>query len=384
MITVPRWFQEKIKKIQPEAARSKMAMLYFNPTSRLSWLANRPVAVRLRWPFNRRQTIVVSIGLGIFLLIAILMIWPILPAAGPAGLVYLFHDEIVLPVRGRVFERYEPVPQLFFLVLLVGALFAVFGRRHIDRIHGLATEFCLSFPQGQVLLQRWVTWRGGDSYLLVQAERMHRAAVAKWLGNRSANTVKAVLDLGSQAIFLLAASKPSRRVDAVEIALAQVSTRQFVLQTLSGVDVFNTDILDQHAGPICQMVSKIVSKKENAGVLEKRLWETWYLVERSPPSLRAAGTEALTWAALLISLQQGDGYVLRMCLSLRARTAFDHDKKGQEVPALEGQILFDPIFWDLVNDNQAGTSTLGAGLTQAEVADLRMQLDAKPMHRATK
>lgn len=325
-------------------------------TDGMSWLASPAPRRRLRWALSPRQNLVVGGVLVITALLIAPMIWPHLPAWGPVWLIYALHDTVILPLKGRFLDRYDPMPQIILAVLVGLALLAVFSRHWARGMYSRACYLALRWPWSAGKLLGWAQARGRDLVLLAEVERALRDAQARWFLHRRAVDADQVARFGRFLIDAVRVCPDEGRSDHMRLGAAQAVLRLEIhaLWTrqpgLAPGRVQMLAVLGRNhalAPVLLPLTSPFEADLQGDGSAEA-LVAQWDRLDRARAGgLGEAPCETLLWGAALWACRSGDPWALRQMLERNARAGFDAAAQGaaRRKAQARAMIQIDPVLW---------------------------------------
>lgn len=357
------------------ASRIASAPTGQSPSGRLAWLAVQPTSSHIRWPFGRQMTIILAACLVAFSVAILLMIYPVLSPNGPARFVYLFHDKVVLPVRGRVFERYAPVPQLVLIGLTGLGLLAFVARNLGAEIYQATVRFWLNMTPIRPVLRVWLQQMPRDAQLWVALEAEYKRIVTLWLQDLPRNNAE-VQRLQSVGQFLLGLPWKATELRH-DIARAGIALRlAMVYQFSDNAQTRANHVLSQPHGTYCALVAQLQTAGSNRAVNRSVLTDLWDMVAPQAPHMGDPARELILWAAWYASAQTGDSGIARHYLARVAALAFKRDRKNG-LSHEQDMLVFDPALTAMMERQDFRFATPGLLVSQETLKGLQSKLDGK-------
>lgn len=370
---------KKLKAIRDRAGRAASRIASAptgqSPSGRLAWLAVQPTSTRIKWPFGRQMTIIVAaclVGLSIAVL---LMIYPVLSPNGPARFVYLFHDKVVIPVRGRVFERYAPVPQLVLIGLAGLGLLAFVARNLGAEIYQATVRIWLNMTPLRPVLMTWLHQMPRDAQLWVSLEAEYKRVVTLWLQDLSRNDADAqrLLNVG-QFLLGLPWNATELRHD---VARAGIALRlAMVNHLIGGRPSLTNQVLRQPHGTYCALVAQLQIAESNRAANRSVLTDLWEMAVPQAAHMGDPARELILWAAWYASAQTGDSGIARHYLARVAALAFERDSKNG-LSHEQDMLVFDPALTAMMERQDFRFATPGLSASQETLKGLQSKLDGK-------
>lgn len=335
------------------------------PAARMSWLSPATQAVSLRWPLTPLQTRIAAVGLAALFVIVLLMVFPVLPRNGPAWIIYRFHDTVVLPFQGRLFQRYAPLPQIMLAVLLGMAIAAVFLRHRAVEVYDAVLGVMLRSALARRVLAAWAARFPKDAPLLSALEVHFRRAFARALILRRPEDLAATR-LAGDFLFSLEIDTGVRG----HLGRAGLAAREEVLAHV--LDRPLRDSAPAGLGRFEQPLSIIGDPTTSVDLRAEVIDGLWSEIDMLPAHDRVVGLDALLWMAVLGGLREDDAALPR---SVQQRIA-----SRQTADLLAGEpnasLLFDPLVWSVDPGLARGQSFPGMALTGQDVGLLAQEIIA--------
>lgn len=357
------------------ASRIASAPTGQSPSGRLAWLAVQPNSARIKWPFGRQMTIILAACLVVLAVAVLLMIYPVLSPNGPARFVYLFHDKVVLPVRGRVFERYAPVPQLVLIGLTGLGLLAFVARNLGAEIYQATVRFWLNMTPLRPVLGAWLQQMPRDAQLWVALESEYKRIVTFWLQDPQRTNADAQR-LQSVGQFLLGLPWKATELRH-DVARAGIALRLAMVNHLAGSRKSRTNqVLRQPHGRYCALVAQLQTAQSNRAENRSVLNDLWDMVAPQAAQLGDPAREVILWAAWYASAQTGDSGIARHYLARVAALAFERDSKNG-LSHEQDMLVFEPALTALMKRQDFRFATPGLSASQETLKGLQSKLDGK-------
>lgn len=333
------------------------------PSALMTWLSPAAQARPLRWPLTPLQTwIMVAVLLGL-VAITLIMMFPVLPPEGPVWLIYKLHDAFVLPIRGRIFQRYAPVPQITIAVVIGLAVAAVFARRRSIALYDAVLLWMLGLPAARKVLMSWVSFAPHDAPLHSAIEALYQRAFARALTSQESEDA-ASANMIAHRLFELEIEPNARNA----ISRAGVAAREDVLfHVLGGAQREGAwSGLGQFEAPFEIIRSPETSIDARSAEIE-RLWSE---VSSMPISDRKLAFDTLLWISVVGGLCENDASLPRSLQQRLAERAARHILAGRKDEAM----LFDPLVWVVDPGLAPGQSFPGMALTGHKARGLAAEI----------
>lgn len=359
-------------QIRQALYRATATHVRHSPAGRLSWLSPAPQAEQLLWPFSRRVTLMLLVFLALLVGIGLLMIFPTLPANGIVWLIYAAHDTVVLPLRGRIFERYAPVPQVVLGFIAFSAVTAFFARNVGRAIYNRVASFWMGRLVLRRLMTKWLRLSRRDGHLWAALEAEYRRATENWLMERTSALSKNVLEQGR---FMLGLPWAGKDHPLHDVALASIAVRHaVVLSVYSEAD--NADLsatLRRLGGGLSASLAPLFDADLTYHKAEATLEAAWQYSLRRPEAFGDLAREVIVWAAWWTSVDQGDAAFARRYQARMAKLAFTRDLQPTRNEAAN-YLIFEPGLWSMGGAPDARAAQPGLGLAPDALGAMRDRL----------
>lgn len=350
----------------------------FAPAQRHAWLATPTSAPRLRWPFGLLGTFFALALLGMLGIVVLLMTFPVLSPHGPAGLVYWLHDNVILPWRGRIFERYAPVPQILLLALVTISALMFTARRTGFRIYLVAVALWQQLPAGRALLGAWLGWRREDAPLWAALELDFRRRVDAWLQDpddvRRTELVEGGLSLLKQAWV-----QSERRHDQARTAIGVRTAFLNALSSGTEAPTVQTELsaaLSAGGGPFAKKLVQLLEAGADPEAAVVILDAAWLLAESTIPPDDDLARDTVLWFAWCASVLCSDTALADQVQILIAATAFNRDSKTA-VRKTQDTLYFNPALTALSGERSHRAAIPGAVLPWPGLKALADRIDTE-------
>lgn len=341
------------------------------PSAVMAWAAPTPGAARLVWPLSKLQTqlvIVAMLGLAVIVLI---MMFPGRNKLGPAWPIYYFHDAFVLPFRGRIFERYAPVPQISIVVIVALGLGALFLRKFAVEAYDGGLRLMLGFIATRKLLASWADRVPADAPLYSALETRYRHVFAEALQEKSAAKAAVAHDL---ATFIL--DLPTGPEGRRGIARAALCARDMVLFHAVSQPAANAKqerTLSGNFGPFAAALTSGNAKETSIDDRAHAIETAWNIATKMEQPSKDLAVDAVLWIAVLSSLRENDAALSRMIQQRIAALSLERALNRDTVQS--GPLCFDPLVWHVDPGLAVGQALPGMAMSGDTINSLLGELN---------